>query len=337
MVKAFSYGSGSYEIANILQYHQVDYLSVAYTDEGVELRKAGITMPVMVMNPEEQSFDMMLKYDLEAEIYSFRILGLYEEALSRNFKDTDKKGYVHIKLDTGMHRLGFERKDLIELSDRLKNNPNLFVKSVFSHLAASEDKEQDDFTKNQIEEFTEMSNIIRSHLNYPIYLHILNSAGITRFRHAQFDMVRLGIGLYGVACNDAEQLLLQNVSTLKTIISQIKQIHKGDSIGYGRKWIAKKDMTIATVPIGYADGLNRILGNGRGKLFLNGYYAEIVGNICMDMCMIDITDIPTNEGDDVIVFGQEIPISDFAATMETIPYEVLTSVSRRVKRVYYQE
>jgi Alr-MurF fusion protein len=320
-----------------LQYHQVDYLSVAYTDEGVELRKAGITMPVMVMNPEEQSFDVMLKYDLEAEIYSFRILGMYEEALARNFKDTDKKGYVHIKLDTGMHRLGFEKNNLQELAERLKNNPNLIVRSMFSHLAASDDAEQDDFTMMQIDEFTEMSNIIRSELDYPVYLHILNSAGITRFRHAQFDMVRLGIGLYGVASSEAEQLLLENVSTLKTVISQIKYIVKGDSIGYGRKCTAKKDMLIATVPIGYADGLNRILGNGRGKLFLNGYYASIVGNICMDMCMIDITHIPANEGDDVIVFGPEIPISEFAANMETIPYEVLTSVSRRVKRVYYQE
>jgi len=337
MVKAFSYGSGSYEIANVLQYHQVDYLSVAYTDEGVELRKAGITMPVMVMNPEEQSFDVMLKYDLEAEIYSFRILGLYEEALSRNFKDTDKKGYVHIKLDTGMHRLGFEKNTLNELAERLKNNPNLIVRSVFSHLAASEDPEQDDFTRQQIDEFTQMSDIIQTQLDYPVYRHILNSAGISRFRNAQFDMVRLGIGLYGVACNDTEQLLLENVSTLKTVISQIKQIGVGESIGYGRKWIAKNDMLIATIPIGYADGLNRILGNGRGKLFLNGHYAEIVGNICMDMCMIDITDIPANEGDDVIVFGPEMPISKFAAAMETIPYEVLTGVSRRVKRVYYQE
>jgi alanine racemase len=337
MVKAFSYGSGSYEIANILQYHQVDYLSVAYTDEGVELRKAGITMPIMVMNPEEQSFDAMLKYDLEAEIYSFRILGLYEDALARNFKDTDKKGYVHIKLDTGMHRLGFENADLPELGDRLKGNHNLTVKSIFSHLAASEDAEQDDFTRQQFSSFKKMCSVIQEKLDYPIMRHILNSAGISRFRDAQFEMVRLGIGLYGVAWNETEQNLLQNVSTLKTVISQIKKIPKGESIGYGRKWFAKKDMIIATIPIGYADGLNRKLSNGRGKLFVNGYFAEIVGNVCMDMCMIDITGIPANEGDDVIVFGPEIPISEFAASMETIPYEVLTSVSRRVKRVYYQE
>ena len=182
-----------------------------------------------------------------------------------------------------------------------------------------------------------MGSIIQEQLSYSVIRHILNSAGVSRFREAQFEMVRLGIGLYGVACNDTEQNLLQNVSTLKTIISQIKKIPKGESIGYGRKCIAKKDMLIATVPIGYADGLNRILGNGKGKLFVNGHLAEIVGNICMDMCMLDITDIPANEGDDVIVFGAEIPISKFAADMNTIPYEVLTCVSRRVKRIYYQE
>jgi alanine racemase len=337
MVKAFSYGSGSYEIANVLQYHQVDYLSVAYADEGVELRKAGITMPIMVMNPEEQSFDAMLKYNLEAEIYSLRILNMYEESLSRNYMDTDKKGYVHIKLDTGMHRLGFEKPDMQELIGRIKNNPYLVVRSVFSHLAASEDHKQDEFTRKQISSFTEMCNMIQEQLLYPVFRHILNSAGVSRFRDAQFEMVRIGIGLYGVACNDAEQNLLQNVSTLRTVISQIKNIPAGDSIGYGRKWIAEKNMRIATVPIGYADGLSRKLGNGRGKLFVNGSYASIVGNVCMDMCMIDITDIAAEEGDDVIVFGTEYPILKFADDMETIPYEVLTSVSRRVKRVYYQE
>jgi Alr-MurF fusion protein len=337
MVKAFSYGSGSYEIANILQYHQADYMSVAYTDEGVELRKSGITTPIMVMNPEEQSFDAMLKYDLEAEIYSFRIMNLFEEAVSRNYKDTDKKAFIHIKLDTGMHRLGFEKNDMTQLVEQIKQNKNILIKSVFSHLAASEDAEQDKFTRFQISEFTEMSAYIQSQFDYSILRHILNSAGITRFRDAQFEMVRLGIGLYGVASSEQEQMLLQNVSTLKTVISQIKNIPKGESIGYGRKWTAPREMRTATVPIGYADGLNRKLGNGRGKLFVNGRFANIVGNICMDMCMIDITDIHAEEGDDVIVFGPEYPISEFATDMETIPYEVLTSVSRRVKRVYYQE
>jgi Alr-MurF fusion protein len=337
MVKAFSYGSGSYEIANILQYHQVDYMTVAYTDEGVELRKSGITTPIMVMNPEEQSFDAMLKYDLEAEIYSFRILNLFEEAVTRNYKGTDKKAYIHIKLDTGMHRLGFDKSDLDKFIELIQQNKNIVIKSVFSHLAASDDPEQDNFTNLQISEFAEMSKNIQSQFDYPIFRHILNSAGISRFRQAQFEMVRLGIGLYGVAANEQEQSLLQNVSILKTVISQIKNIPKGETIGYGRKWTAPRDMRTATVPIGYADGLNRKLGNGRGKLYVNGRFANIIGNICMDMCMIDITDIHAEEGDDVVVFGPEYPISEFAADMDTIPYEVLTSVSRRVKRVYYQE
>lgn len=337
MVKAFSYGSGSYEIANVLQYHQVDYLSVAYTDEGIELRKAGITSPIMVMNPEEQSFDAMLRYNLEPEIYSFRILSLFEDALKRNFTDQDKKGCIHIKMDTGMHRLGFEENDLNELISRIKENPGIIIRSIFSHLAASDDPAQDEFTHAQIDKFTEMSTKIMSVIDYPVMRHILNSAGISRFRESQFEMVRLGIGLYGVGCNDTEQQLLQNVSTLRSIISQIKQIKKGESIGYGRHWVAPKDMRTATIPIGYADGLSRKLGNGRGKLFIDGKAAPIIGNVCMDMCMVDITDIGAAEGDDVIIFGTENPVSNFAADMDTIPYEVLTSVSRRVKRIYYQE
>lgn len=336
MVKAFSYGSGSYEIANVLQYHQVDYMTVAYTDEGVELRKAGITTPIMVMNPEEQSFYAMLKYDLEPEIYSFRILELFEEALKR-YASVDKKAYVHIKLDTGMHRLGFEEEDLDELINRIKGNPKIIVKSLFSHLAGADETKHDDFTRHQFDRFEAMSKIIIENFDYPIIRHILNSVGITRFRDHQFEMARLGIGLYGVAANEAEQASLHNVSTLKTVISQIKKIKAGDSVGYGRNWVAKRDTLTATVPIGYADGLNRKLGNGRGSMYINGHTAPIVGNICMDMCMLDITDIPAHEGDDVIVFGEEYPITKFAAAMETIPYEVLTSVSRRVKRVYFQE
>lgn len=336
MVKAFSYGSGSYEIANILQYHQVDYMTVAYTDEGVELRKSGITTPIMVMNPEEQSFYSMLKFDLEPEIYSFRILNMFEEALER-YASLEKTAYVHLKLDTGMHRLGFEPGDLDELIIRIKKNPNIIIRSLFSHLAASEDSKQDAFTHSQFDKFETMGKKIQENIEYPIMRHILNSAGISRFKEAQFEMVRLGIGLYGVAANETEQALLQNVSTLKTVISQIKTVPAGESIGYGRNWVAKKDTIIATVPIGYADGLSRKLGNGKGSMYLNGHYAPIAGNICMDMCMLDITGIPANEGDDVIVFGNEFPIAKFAADMETIPYEVLTSVSRRVKRVYYQE
>lgn len=339
MVKAFSYGSGSFEIANILQFHRVDYLAVAYADEGIELRKAGITMPIMVMNPEEQSYDSMIQYHLEPEIYSFRVLNLFDEAIRRNrIKGREDDPLpVHLKLDTGMHRLGFSEDELNELIVRIKNNRNLIVRSVFSHLAGSDESEHDEFTQVQISRFNDMSKRIAEHFDYPIIRHILNSAGIVRFPEAQFDMVRLGIGLYGIGANASEQSMLQNVSTLKTTISQVKNIPENATIGYSRKGVAKRNMRIATVPIGYADGLSRKLSNGKGKMIVQGKMAPIVGNVCMDMCMIDITDISCNEGDEVIVFGEEYPITEVAKELDTIPYEVLTNVSRRVKRVYYQE
>jgi Alr-MurF fusion protein len=337
MVKAFSYGSGSFEISNILQFHRVDYLAVAYADEGVELRKVGITAPIMVMNPEEQSFDMMVKYNLEPEIYSFKVLNLFDEALKLNAAMLTKPFSIHIKLDTGMRRLGFEAKDINELVVRIKNNKNLVVKSVFSHLSASDEEIHDDFTRLQIKSFTEMSEEIINYLEYPIMRHILNSSGIVRFSDAQFEMVRLGIGLYGIGTNEYEQGRLNNVSTLKTIISQIKNVKEGESVGYSRKSFAKADIQIATVPIGYADGLSRRLGNGVGKMFIAGKPAPIIGNVCMDMCMIDITGIYAKEGDEVIVFGEDYPIYEFAKDLGTIPYEALTMVSRRVKRVYFHE
>lgn len=337
MVKAFSYGSGSFEIANILQFHRVDYLAVAYADEGIELRKAGITLPIMVMNPEEQSYDSMIQYNLEPEIYSFRVLSLFEETLKRSERNLNKQISIHIKLDTGMHRLGFLPEEVNELIVRIKNNKQLKIKSVFSHLVATDEPEHDEFTWQQIRKFTEMSQYIQSHVDYPILKHILNSAGVSRFPDAQFDMIRLGIGLYGIGVNATEQSQLQNVSTLKTSISQIKNIPANETIGYSRKGIAKRDTKIATVPIGYADGLSRKLSNGAGKMFVKGKPAPIIGNVCMDMCMIDITDINANENDEVIVFGETYPITEVAKDVGTIPYEVLTNVSRRVKRVYYQE
>ncbi|MBL7882891.1 MAG: bifunctional UDP-N-acetylmuramoyl-tripeptide:D-alanyl-D-alanine ligase/alanine racemase [Bacteroidia bacterium] len=337
MVKAFSYGSGSFEIANILQFHRVDYLAVAYADEGIELRKAGITMPIMVMNPEEQSYDAMIHYNLEPEIYSFRVLNLFEETLKRSEIKNSQPISIHIKLDTGMHRLGFEENDINELIVRIKNNKSLNIKSIFSHLAASDESEHDDFTWLQIKKFNVMSEQIKTHFTQPIIKHILNSAGISRFPDAQFEMVRLGIGLYGIGANATEQAQLQNVSTLKTSISQIKNIPANETIGYSRKGVATRDIQIATVPIGYADGLSRKLSNGKGKMIVKGQVAPIVGNVCMDMCMIDITDIKANENDEVIVFGDALPITEVASDIGTIPYEVLTNVSRRVKRVYYQE
>ena len=337
MVKAFSYGSGSFEIANILQFHRVDYLAVAYADEGIELRKAGISMPIMVMNPEEQSYDAMIQYMLEPEIYSFRVLSLFEEAIKRSSHRNTQTVPIHIKLDTGMHRLGFEEHEMNELIVRIKNNKHLTIKSVFSHLAATDESVHDEFTWTQIKKFNGMCGSMEEHISYSFLKHVLNSAGVSRFPDAQFNMVRLGIGLYGIGADDNEQQQLQNVSTLKTSISQIKSIPAGETIGYSRKGVAAHDMQIATVPIGYADGLSRKLSNGRGKMIINGKPAPIVGNVCMDMCMIDITGIKANESDEVIIFGEAYSISEVAKDVDTIPYEILTNVSRRVKRVYYQE
>ncbi len=332
MVKAFSYGSGSYEIANLLQFHHVDYLAVAYADEGVELRRAGIRMPVMVMNPEEQSLDKMLEYDLEPEVYSFRVLNLLKEKLRRY-----PQVRIHIKFDTGMHRLGFEEKDLPALITALQEKPGLHIASVFSHLATSDEPRFDMYTRRQIDTFRQMSGQLQSAFDYPIARHILNSAGIARFPEAQFDMVRLGIGLYGVGVDATEQQHLYNVSTLKTVISQIRRIPAGEAVGYSRAFIAPADMTIGVIPIGYADGLNRRFGNGRGKVLVNGRLVPVIGNVCMDMCMIDLSEIKACENDEVIIFGEQWPIAEVARILETIPYEVLTSVSRRVKRVYFQE
>jgi Alr-MurF fusion protein len=341
MVKAFSYGSGSFEIANLLQFHHINYLAVAYADEGVELRKSGITLPVMVMNPEEQSFDLLIKYDLEPEIYSLHTLEMLENTILK-FNGTDKFPVkVHIKLDTGMHRLGFDRKDIDSLILRIKNNPEIHVQSLFSHLAASEDPHQDAFTHYQVALFREMSDRISTDLGYPVLRHILNSAGISRFPGDQMEMVRLGIGLYGVGFNAEEQGMLRNVSTLKSTISQMKFVGSDETVGYNRAGKLERDTVIAIVPIGYADGLNRKLGNGKGRLFIHGQPVPIIGNICMDLCMVDITDIPEDvevqEGDEVIVFGDEYPLTQLAADLETIPYEILTSISRRVKRVYFHE
>ncbi len=337
MVKAFSYGSGSFEIANLLQFHNIDYLAVAYADEGTELRKAGITLPIMVMNPEENPFDLMIYHQLEPEIYSFNILDKLEKAIQDNIIPDNKPIGIHIKIDSGMRRLGFEEDDIDELIQRIKKNKKIMIRSVFSHLAASDESVHDDFTHQQVNLFENTSKKITAAFDFPILLHILNSAGISRFPEYHYDMVRLGIGIYGVASDKNLQPHLENVSSLKTTISQIKKIKKGESIGYNRNHFAQEDMIIATIPIGYADGLDRRLSNGKGVLKVNGQDAPVVGNICMDMCMIDITNISAKEGDTIVVFGDENPISELAKSLESIPYEVLTSVSRRVKRVYFQE
>ncbi len=338
MVKAFSYGSGSFEIANALQFHQIDYLAVAYADEGVELRKAGIHSPIMVMNPDEQSFDSIIKHNLEPEIYSFRVLDLLENSIRDNIIPENKPIKIHIKLDTGMHRLGFEKSDLNQLIKRILENKSVYVQSIFSHLAASQDKKHDSFSNHQIEQFKEMSSYIISHTDdHPILLHMLNSEGINRFPDAQFDMVRLGIGMYGVSFDKKQQEKLENVTTLKSSISQIKKVKALETIGYNREGKAKKSMKIAIVPVGYADGMSLRLGNGVGKLSVKGKFAKIIGNICMDMCMIDITGMNVKEGDEVIIFGKDYLITELASSINTIPYEILTAISRRVKRIYFQE
>ncbi|MEM9022375.1 MAG: bifunctional UDP-N-acetylmuramoyl-tripeptide:D-alanyl-D-alanine ligase/alanine racemase [Bacteroidota bacterium] len=336
MVKAFSYGSGSFEIANLLQFHRVDYLAVAYADEGVLLRQAGIELPIMVMSPEERTYPAMVRHRLEPEVFDAKALQAFEQAVTDHGKG-EKHFPIHLKLDTGMHRLGFGEEELESLVNLLATAKHLRVASVFSHLAGSDESGLDDFTRKQLARFETMSQRIRSGLNYPVMRHILNSAGIQRFPEAQFDMVRLGIGLYGVGVNPETQQQLLPVSTLKTVVSQVRRLPAGETVGYGRKGVLERDSLVATVPIGYADGLSRRLSNGAGAMWVHGQRAPIMGNVCMDMCMLDVTGIPVEAGDEVIVFGEPYTISELAADLETIPYEVLTGISTRVKRVYLQE
>ena len=336
MVKAFGYGSGNLEVSNVLQFHNVDYLTVAFADEGVELRRAGINLPIMVMSPEVNSYDNIIKYHLEPEVFSFRNLEFIEKAMENLALPEAHPLNVHIKLDTGMHRLGFSLEELPELIRRIQANPMLHVKSVFSHLATADNPAEDAFTLSQIHCFEEGSAMIREAFPQAIR-HILNTAGISRFPQYQFDMVRLGIGLYGVSTCEADKGMLQPVVSLKTTINQIKRIPAGDSIGYNRHGRAEHDMRIGIVPIGYADGLSRLLGNGNGKFYVNGRQVSVVGDICMDTCMLDLTEVEAAEGDTVVIFDAEHDINDIARACQTIPYEIMTRVSQRVKRVYYQE
>ena len=330
MVKAFAYGSGSAEIANVLQYHQVNYLGVAYADEGVELRQNNITLPVMVMNPSAEGFQSMVQYNLEPEIFSVKIL---RELIS--FLQGRPIG-IHLKLDTGMHRLGFEEEEIEELIQLLSENPSLKVISIFSHLAGSDDAAHDSYSKEQLDKFLNWTKRIKDELAISPLLHVLNTPGILRFPEWQLDMVRLGVGLYGVDPT-SEQHQLKSVLTLKTVISQIKNIKKGKSVGYGRKGIAANDMTLATLAIGFADGYSRAFSQGIGQVMVNGKRASVMGNVCMDMTMVDITGIPAQEGDEVIIFGRELPIAELAKSINTIPYEILTNTSERVKRIFVAE
>ncbi|SMD18048.1 bifunctional UDP-N-acetylmuramoyl-tripeptide:D-alanyl-D-alanine ligase/alanine racemase [Pedobacter nyackensis] len=331
MVKAFSYGSGSFEIANLLQYHKVDYLAVAYTDEGIALRKGGIKMPIMVMSPEPSAFDAIVRYKLEPELYNLDILQRFISFVQ------DENYPVHLKIDTGMHRLGFEEPDLPELLRLLNETNKLKVVSVFSHLVGSEEGMHDAFTKQQIAQLKTATDLLSKGLGYEFIRHISNTSGISRHPDAQLDMVRIGIGLYGFDAGLHNNKGLQTVAVLKTTITQVKEIKANETVGYGRKGLLPEGGTIATVKIGYADGYNRAFGNGIGKMLIKGKLVPTVGVICMDMCMLDVTGLNVKTGDEVIVFNDKLTISTLAKQIGTIPYEILTNVSQRVKRVYFYE
>lgn len=349
MVKAFGYGSGSnFEIAHLLQYHRIDYLAVAYVDEGIALRNEGIRTPIMVMNPSMDSFEKMFNFKLEPEIYSVLTLKKYVEYAKEKMyhlnlaefgADIKNVFKIHLKLDTGMSRLGFSTSDLPILLDLVQSlGEAIEVESVFTHLAAADDAEMDDFSLQQINEFEEWAAELENQLGYSFLRHAVNSAGIVRFKQAHFEMVRLGLGLYGVDSSKTVQEHLLPISTLKAIISQIKVIHPNESIGYSRKGKVERISKIATIAIGYADGYDRRFGNGVGKVYLHKQLAPTVGNICMDMCMIDVTDIEdTKEGDEVIIFGEYPTVTEMANSIGTIPYEILTNVSERVKRIFYAD
>lgn len=334
MVKASGYGSGTFEVAHMLQQQGVDFLAVAFADEGVTLREAGITMPVVVLNADADSFETMIDYRLEPEIYSLSSLRSFAEAVRRS---GETHLPVHIKLDTGMHRLGFTGEQIEAAIAALKETPEVYVRTIFTHLAGSDEARHDDFTRRQIALFRTWSDrIVGAFPDLRILRHVENSAGIERFPEARFDMVRLGVGLYGIGFDHPERLL--PVSTLRSRIVQIKDIPEGDTVGYGRHGVAQgHPLRTATVPIGYADGLDRKLSRGKWSFVVNGRKAPIVGNICMDTCMIDVTGIEAREGDEAVVFGEGASVEEMARVLETIPYEVMTSVSTRVKRIYTKE
>lgn len=334
MVKAFSYGNGGFEIANLLEHHKVDYLGVAFADEGISLKNAGITVPIMVLNPETTSFAAIIQHQLEPEIYSIKglkaFLKIAEQKKLRQFP-------IHIKIDTGMHRLGFEEENLEDLIQILKGNETVQIKSILSHMATSDDLKHDAFAKSQIALFEKLSSRLMTELNIKPIRHILNTSGITNYGDAQYDMVRLGIGLYGISNDSEEQKELQIVGTLKSVISQIRTIDSGESVGYGRRFMATETTKIATIPIGYADGISRSWGHGVGYVLINNKPAKIVGSVCMDMLMVNVTDIDCKEGNTVIIFGENPTVNFMAKQLNTIPYEILTSISQRVKRVFFRE
>jgi alanine racemase len=333
MVKAFGYGNGGLEIAKLLEHHNVDYLGVAFADEGISLKNGGIKLPIMVLNPESTSFPSIIQYKLEPEIYSIKGLNAFLKiAREKNLKDFP----VHIKLDTGMHRLGFEENSINELIAALKGNSTIRIQSVLSHLATSDDMNHYEFVLSQIRLFEKLSSKLITELGINPIRHILNTSGISNFPDAQYNMVRLGIGLYGVSNDPSEQKYLENVGTLKSVISQIRTIPAGDSVGYGRRFMASQQTKIATIPIGYADGISRLWGNEVGYVLIKNKKAPIVGSICMDMLMVNVTEIDCREGESVVIFGENPTVTEIADALKTIPYEILTSISQRVKRVFFR-
>jgi Alr-MurF fusion protein len=332
MVKAFAYGAGNKEVATILQHYNVDYLGVAYTDEGIYLRENGINLPIMVMNPNENEFGKIIQYTLEPEIYSLKKLIKFVEFM----EGQQGIAKIHIKLDTGMHRLGFMKPDMDTLIDILKQNPNIIIATIFSHLVGSESAILDDFSKEQYNIFKTMADEIANAIGYKPICHLLNSSGISRFSDYEMDMVRLGVGMYGVGHNTFDKQYLQQVTSLKSSISQVKEIEKNETVGYGRKGLVTRQSKIATISIGYADGYDRRFGNGIGQVLVNGVLCPTIGNICMDMTMVDITDANASEGDTVTIFGELPTIYDLAKSIDTIPYEILTNVGERVKRIFYK-
>lgn len=333
MVKAFSYGSGSYEIANLLQYHGVDYLAVAFADEGVELRRAGIRLPIMVMNPEAVTFDLLTAYNLEPELYSLEMTAAFANYLQQ-------EGFtyypVHIKIDTGMHRLGFMPAEWTQLLQWLQGKDLFAVQTVFSHLAAAEDANEDDFTRMQARLFDEACALIAQATGQSFLKHICNTSGIMRHPQLQYDMVRMGIGMFGVAGTEPTEL--QEALCLKTTVAQLKQLQPGETVGYNRRGIIQQPSVIATVRIGYADGYPRNLGYGKGFMLVQGAPAPVIGTVCMDMTMLDVTHIAgVKEGDEVIVFGPQLSIQEVAKRSGTIAYEIMSGISQRVKRVYFEE
>ncbi|MEO1713170.1 MAG: alanine racemase [Bacteroidota bacterium] len=336
MVKAAGYGSGALEVASLLDFCQVDYLGVAYVDEGVALRKSGIDRPIMVLNVSPNSFDALIRHKLEPEIYS---LAQLRQLISHLSHFPDQEVAIHLKIETGMNRLGFVETEIPTLLDLLRKSPQIKVASAFSHLAASEMAEEDAYTHQQAKTFLEQHRRLLKGLNrLEIPRHLVNSSGIIRFPEYHFEMVRLGIGLYGIDSSQEVQANLENVFRFKTTISQIKEVRAGDTVGYSRMGHIKENGRIATIAVGYADGLARILGNGQGSVWIRGHRAPIIGNVCMDMCMVEVGHIPSVQpGDEVEIFGSHISVQEFAERMGTIPYEVFTSISGRVPRVYVQE